>query len=302
MVGYHADLSPGSEPEASPVHNATAIGTRALVSRSNSLVLGSISGINGATNNVKVGIGTSSPSVPLHVSRSDGTARILVENTSNVSKASNMFELNNLGPVQFHMINRKTGVDWTFRNNFRKAFTIQAGTTIQFELNKKGDLAITGDLTVNGISYTSDRNQKQNFTQVDPKQVLEKLVLIPVTEWNFKRDNTRHIGPMAQDFYAAFGVGKDDKHLNPTDTAGVTMAAIQGLYQQLKEKDAQLEDQHLEIQGLKAQLAKLETLETRLHHYRSNNCPQEQEQVKAGFFAFSQQNGLLPSEKKISRI
>jgi hypothetical protein len=62
---------------------------------------------------------------------------------------------------------------------------------------------------------------------------------------------------MAQDFFAAFGVGKDNKHLNPTDTAGITMAAIQGLYQQIQEKDR-------EIEILKARLAQLESLETRL--------------------------------------
>ena len=60
-VGHDADVADTS------LTNATAIGARAYVSQSNSLVLGSISGVNGAPNNVNVGIGTSSPATKLHV-------------------------------------------------------------------------------------------------------------------------------------------------------------------------------------------------------------------------------------------
>ena len=47
--------------------NATAIGYAATVSESNAIVLGSINGVNGATSNVNVGIGTTTPSAPLDV-------------------------------------------------------------------------------------------------------------------------------------------------------------------------------------------------------------------------------------------
>jgi hypothetical protein len=254
MIGYYANFNPGPNPEISQVKNATAIGYKAYVSQSNSLVLGSIAGVNEAEDNVKVGIGTTAPAAPLHISRDDGTAQLLVKNTSTVPKAANMFELNNFGPVQFHMINQQTGVDWTFRNNFRKSFVIQAvGATIQFELNKDGDLAIAGDLSANGVAYSSDRNLKENFHSIEPQDTLEKLVTIPISKWNFKGDDTTHIGPMAQDFYSAFKVGKNERHLNPADTAGVTMAAIQGLYQKLQEKDR-------EIETLRNQMAQLEAL------------------------------------------
>jgi hypothetical protein len=258
MVGAFADINPGSNPASSPVTNATAVGNRSIVSKSNSLVLGSIEGLNGASESVNVGIGTSAPLAPLHISRDDGTAKFLVKNTATKAFAANMFELNNFGPVQFHMINRQTGIDWTFRNNFQKKFTIQAvGAKIQFALDKRGNLEITGDFTAKGVVYSSDRDRKENLKEVNSQEVLEKLVAVPVTEWNFKQENIRHIGPMAQDFYAAFGVGKDNKHLNPTDTAGVMIAAIQGLYQQLREKEK-------EIQDLKTELKEFGTLKTRL--------------------------------------
>jgi hypothetical protein len=88
--------------------------------------------------------------------------------------------------------------------------------------------------------YLSDRNGKGNFATVDGKAVLEKLASLPIQTWNYKTEaNTpRHIGPMAQDFYAAFGVGPDDKHIATVDADGVALAAIQGLNQKLEETRA----------------------------------------------------------------
>ena len=48
----------------------------------------------------------------------------------------------------------------------------------------------------------------------------------------------RHISPIAQDFSAAFGVGEDDTHINTVDADGVALAAIQGLYHLVQQKDA----------------------------------------------------------------
>jgi hypothetical protein len=59
---------------------------------------------------------------------------------------------------------------------------------------------------------------------------------LPISEWNFKEDaDTRHLGPMAQYFHAAFGLGTDDKHIATVDANGVALAAIQGLNRKLDE-------------------------------------------------------------------
>lgn len=100
---------------------------------------------------------------------------------------------------------------------------------------------------------TSDRNVKENFAPVDGRDILERLSTIPIEAWNYKNQDpsVRHIGPMAQDFYAAFGVGADDKYIATVDADGVALAAIQRLYQIVQEKDVQIAE-------LDARLALLE--------------------------------------------
>jgi hypothetical protein len=88
---------------------------------------------------------------------------------------------------------------------------------------------------------------------LDGKAVLAKVISLPVTEWNYKDDSMekKHIGPMAQDFHAAFQLdGADDKHISVVDEGGVALAAIQGLNQKL-ESEAQTKD--AEIRALKRQ-------------------------------------------------
>ena len=60
-LGFQADVSSGN------LSNATAIGAYAYVTQSNSLILGSINGVNGASADTNVGIGTTAPSQRLHV-------------------------------------------------------------------------------------------------------------------------------------------------------------------------------------------------------------------------------------------
>lgn len=101
---------------------------------------------------------------------------------------------------------------------------------------------------------SSDRNVKSGFETISPQAVLAKVAALPITRWHYTNDvATAHLGPMAQDFYAAFRVGPDDRHISTLDEGSVALAAIQGLNQKLEQKDA-------EITELKARLDKLEQL------------------------------------------
>ena len=77
----------------------------------------------------------------------------------------------------------------------------------------------------------SDRNAKTNIAPLDDATVLDKVASLPISRWSYKSEHgVRHVGPMAQDFYAAFGVGEDDKHITSIDEDGVALAAIKALH------------------------------------------------------------------------
>lgn len=113
-----------------------------------------------------------------------------------------------------------------------------------------------------GWVNASDRERKTDIRDVDASWILEQVVAMPVQSWRYKVDSegVRHIGPMAQDFYATFGFGGDPKGIMSVDADGVALAAIQALYQvtqKLEERTAQLEAQQLRIDALEAAFAGL---------------------------------------------
>ena len=116
-----------------------------------------------------------------------------------------------------------------------------------------GTVFINGTLLAGGCtgcSPPSDRHLKANFSSVNPRSILDRLARVPIQTWNYKSEpeTVRHLGPMAQDFRAAFQLGADDRTLNTVDAQGVTMASVQALYQMMLEKDE-------EIKQLRSQMA-----------------------------------------------
>ncbi len=111
-----------------------------------------------------------------------------------------------------------------------------------------------------GWTCTSDRNKKEHFRTVNPQAILEALMTMPVTRWNMKGDRLRtpHLGPVAQDFSAAFKLGENDTTINTADAQGVALAAIQGLYGVVKQKDAQIKTLSGQVRSLEDRLAALE--------------------------------------------
>lgn len=142
--------------------------------------------------------------------------------------------------------------DFLPRMTILQTGNIGIGTTNPANMLQVGTAYCNGAIWQNG----SDRNSKQDFDAINPREVLEKVSALPITEWKFKveKEGVKHLGPMAQDFHAAFGLnGSDEKHIATVDEEGVALAAIQGLNQKLNEKDA-------EIQTLKQRLAALEKI------------------------------------------
>ena len=119
----------------------------------------------------------------------------------------------------------------------------------------------------NSWSTVSDVRRKENFALVDGNGVLKKIAAFKLVSWNYKGQDAkqfRHYGPMAQDFYKAFGkdsygtVGNDTT-INQADFDGINFIAIQALEkrtadlqnsnQQLVEKNAKLEQMVAQLQA-----------------------------------------------------
>jgi hypothetical protein len=104
----------------------------------------------------------------------------------------------------------------------------------------------------------SDANMKNDFQSLDPVEVLDRVINMPITEWSYKTEGgVRHIGPVAQDFYAAFGLGGDDTRISTVDADGVALAAIQGLHKQLEAEKAENAELRSRLAALEAAVAQL---------------------------------------------
>jgi hypothetical protein len=150
-------------------------------------------------------------------------------------------------------------------------FTESGGRYMRWYAERTGFDAMTleddGTLITTGpVNPPSDRNVKQDFAAVDALAVLEQVAALPIQSWAYKNSpDTRHIGPVAQDFHAAFQFnGDDDKHIATVDADGVALAAIQGLNQKTEDRsqksEARIQKLEAENGELKARLGKLEQL------------------------------------------
>jgi hypothetical protein len=162
--------------------------------------------------------------------------------------------MQNNGGVRMRMQDNVTGTVWAYQN-IGTNFMIDANAGAnEFTLTTAGNLTITGILSQN-----SDRDMKTAVRPVDPGEVLEKLATLPISTWAYKaeKEPARHMGPMAQDFAAAFGLGADERRLAPGDVGGVALAAIQALYLKLQQRDAELQRRDAELAALHARNADL---------------------------------------------
>jgi hypothetical protein len=104
-------------------------------------------------------------------------------------------------------------------------------------------------------SSTSDRDRKHDFRPADPDLTLRRIAGLPIHDWAYKVEDPtiRHVGPTAQDFYAAFGLGDSDKAIGSVDIDGVNMLAIQALEKRTRELMA-------ENDALRNRLAQVEAM------------------------------------------
>jgi hypothetical protein len=150
----------------------------------------------------------------------------------------------------------------------RNTLAVGTGGTLAIgavtEMNGNSIMHENGARLTAGGAWTnsSDRALKENIRAVAAADVLERVAALPVSEWNYKAedDAVRHIGPMAQDFHAAFQLGDSEKAISTVDASGVALVAIQALKRKSDEQAAALEARDQVIADLQARLERMERL------------------------------------------
>lgn len=144
-------------------------------------------------------------------------------------------------------------------SNLSTGVTIQSGVSVSNWGQSSAVISTsTGAFLSTGGVWTnaSSRDLKRDFSLVDGRSVLRKLVSMPIQTWGYKAEgkDIRHIGPMSQDFQKLFGFGSDDKSIGTVDADGVALAAIQGLNEELKDRDKKIAEQGIKLTALEKQL------------------------------------------------
>jgi len=105
----------------------------------------------------------------------------------------------------------------------------------------------------------SDRAAKQDLEPVDHDEILSRVARLPMTTWSYRDEpGVRHIGPMAQDFHAAFGVGGSDRVIHPVDANGVALSAIQALAGRVEALEREVRTLRSDNQQLRGDLTSCE--------------------------------------------
>ncbi|HEY0151891.1 MAG TPA: tail fiber domain-containing protein [Longimicrobium sp.] len=112
------------------------------------------------------------------------------------------------------------------------------------------------------FSCSSSRLLKERFEGVDSNDILSRIRGVPVNRWSYTAEGTqvRHIGPFAEDFHAAFGVGVDNRSIGLLDIAGVNFAGVKALDERTTRQAAEIEALRARNAELEARLARLEAL------------------------------------------
>jgi hypothetical protein len=150
-------------------------------------------------------------------------------------------------------------------SNLSTGVTIQSGASVSNwgQSNAVISTSTGAYLSTAGVwQDVSDVNRKHLFQRVSGDDVLTRLRGLPITTWSYKAENSsvRHLGPTAQDFHAAFGLGSDNTTIAGVDEAGVALAAAQALDARTIEQQRRIEALEAENAELRARLDRLEQL------------------------------------------
>jgi hypothetical protein len=188
--------------------------------------------------------------------RASGGMRIIAS-ASGLNPAALRVESTSGNGVGLYVTQSSTDTNLVISNtgsgNLIRGFSGATGGDLVFRVENNG---ATHALSFNP---TSDRAAKENFQPVDGENVLEQLAELNIATWNFRQEDAgvRHMGPVAQDFHAVFGLGASETSIATVDTDGVALAAIQGLYSRSLAQSRRVEQLETENAVLREELRAL---------------------------------------------
>ena len=140
-------------------------------------------------------------------------------------------------------------------------FAVSAAGGVFFFSNEAATTGVELSSGSGSWSSASSRALKSNLDPADPEDILNRVSDLEISTWNYdaEGEDVRHMGPMAEDFASAFGLGDDAGQISTVDADGVAFAAIQGLSEKLDERAARVEEHQSTIDG---QAARIDTLES----------------------------------------
>ncbi len=178
-----------------------------------------------------------------------------------------MENANAAGQVVGVSFENSSGVEWRFQEGAAGAvFNItRVGSggneiTVNQRLDGGGaaTLVVDGSVNATNVAFPSSRELKTDFQALDVQDVLARVAGLEMTSWRFTEGPAvRHIGPVAEDFHAAFPLAATDKLISAIDIGGVALAAIQGLSQKLAMVEAEKVALQSDLQELRALVERL---------------------------------------------
>lgn len=180
--------------------------------------------------NGAVGVGTASPAQPLHVQRSDGSARLLVDEQLATAAERVLADLSNNGPATLRFTDRSADApEWLAGQTAGGDFALRpetGGAPTTLRLTAFGDVRAAA-----AFGQNADPAAAENEQPVDEAATLAALRSLPLATREFTADpsNARHLWPSGAAFRTAFGLGADDGVTAPSDLAGVALASVKAL-------------------------------------------------------------------------
>ncbi|KAA6187864.1 tail fiber domain-containing protein [Thiohalocapsa marina] len=193
-----------------------------------------------------VGIGTDAPIEQLHiVGGADGVLKMRLEQSDTNAWAYSLVATNGPG-TKFNL----------FRVSKQGSGGPEIEVSERYDAGGVPTLEVFGSVRATNIMFSSSRELKTDFQPLDTHEILQKVAALPIMQWRFKSapPDQVHMGPMAEDFADTFQLDGPNHSISVADSTGITLAAIQGLVQELAKRDQRIEHLQQQIDALTTRL------------------------------------------------